>query len=335
MSTLSQQAAVDPNSVLYYAPRRLRELNYDAPSILPGVDDEPALRLQPDANDPPDPRTSIEPDPDHYRVELPLPQSLQHLFEPDRDSRSAILERRSFRRRLAFVIVASVVTAFGIALEVAFLDATQWQDAAVDAPLNNKPAPISTVAKDSTTTNAPLPFDIYVTNDTRDADIFPGTTVSTGVTLAMDQWQLASSDLPEILVTPPPHQQPYSNSGKAAKLQTPSDDATTDDKGAKRVVSVRQMNPDEAASLLKRAEDLVLSGDLPSARLLLRRLADAHNARAAFDLAGTYDPGVIKALGAVSVSPDRELARTWYERAREWGSPSASEKLQALANAGG
>jgi hypothetical protein len=97
--------------------------------------------------------------------------------------------------------------------------------------------------------------------------------------------------------------------------------------------AVRQIDPTEAAALLKQAEALVSKGDLPAARLLLQRLAQARNARAAYDLATTYDPTVIEVLGVVGAEPDLALARNWYERARDWGGPSAPDEFNARANA--
>ena len=67
--------------------------------------------------------------------------------------------------------------------------------------------------------------------------------------------------------------------------------------------------------------------------LLLQRAAEAHNARAAFELAATYDPIVIKQLGNNTARPDLALARAWYQRARDWGSPDAAKQLEALASA--
>jgi TPR repeat protein len=74
-------------------------------------------------------------------------------------------------------------------------------------------------------------------------------------------------------------------------------------------------------------------GDLPAARLLLLRIAETHNARAAFELGATYDPNVIKKLEGVSAASDLALARAWYQRAQDWGLSDASKQLEALANA--
>jgi hypothetical protein len=93
---------------------------------------------------------------------------------------------------------------------------------------------------------------------------------------------------------------------------------------------VRSLDPREIASFLSRAQDLIAAGDLPSARLLLRRAAEAQNARAALALAQTYDPVVLKQYGSSAPAADVATARNWYERAREWGAPDVQRQLDAL-----
>ena len=83
--------------------------------------------------------------------------------------------------------------------------------------------------------------------------------------------------------------------------------------------------------MLRRADDLITSGDVSSARLLLRRVAEAGDARAAFMLAGMFDPNVLKALGLQDGAPNVALARLWYERAAQLGSTDAPRRLQQLA----
>jgi hypothetical protein len=60
--------------------------------------------------------------------------------------------------------------------------------------------------------------------------------------------------------------------------------------------------------MLQRADDLIKSGDLSSARLLLTRVAEAGDARSSFTLAGTFDPNVLKALGVQDGVPGVALA---------------------------
>jgi hypothetical protein len=92
----------------------------------------------------------------------------------------------------------------------------------------------------------------------------------------------------------------------------------------------RQLPADELASLLQRANDFIKSGDLSSARLLLRRAAEAGDAHAALTLASTFDPNVLKALGFQDAGADVAKARLWYERAVKFGSAEAPQRLQQL-----
>ena len=84
---------------------------------------------------------------------------------------------------------------------------------------------------------------------------------------------------------------------------------------------------DEIAALLRRGQDLIAAGDIPSARLVLTHLAEAGNADAAFMLAGTLDPTVLGTRRLVGVQPDPAKARAWYERAAEQGSWEARRRL--------
>lgn len=96
--------------------------------------------------------------------------------------------------------------------------------------------------------------------------------------------------------------------------------------------AIRRLAPDQMAALLKRADILIASGDVAAARLVLRRPAEAGNGRAAALLAGTYDAVVLAKLGVHGVVPDMALARTWYEKAKQLGSPEASRRLETLAS---
>ena len=95
---------------------------------------------------------------------------------------------------------------------------------------------------------------------------------------------------------------------------------------------IRELSPNEIAALVRRAQELLASGDLQGARLLLTRAADAHDARAALLLAKTFDPTASRQFSAADAGPDVDQARNWYQRAREWGSPEAQRQLDALAS---
>ena len=93
---------------------------------------------------------------------------------------------------------------------------------------------------------------------------------------------------------------------------------------------VRNLDPREVLGLVKRGQELLASGDIQSARLLLLRGAEARDARAALLLGTTFDPALLKQLGASGLA-DVAQARNWYQKAREWGEPDAQRQLEALA----
>jgi hypothetical protein len=115
-------------------------------------------------------------------------------------------------------------------------------------------------------------------------------------------------------------------------LRAAAQEATTAAKRTALDFVTRQLDPDEIASMLRRADDFIKSGDLSSARLLLRRTAEAGNMQAALTLAGTFDPNVLAALSARDGAADIAMARLWYERAEQLGSSEAPRRLRQLAS---
>jgi TPR repeat protein len=92
----------------------------------------------------------------------------------------------------------------------------------------------------------------------------------------------------------------------------------------------RLIDKEELANLLKRGRYLLSIGDIAPARLLLERAADANEANAAFDLAGTYDPAVLARSHALGIAPDLAMARMWYEKALNLGHSEAQARLAQL-----
>lgn len=92
----------------------------------------------------------------------------------------------------------------------------------------------------------------------------------------------------------------------------------------------RRLDGDELATLLKRARGLIATGDIASARLLLERAAEAHEAQAALILAQTYDPDVLGTADARRIIPDPATARLWYRKAAEFGSRDAQARLNQM-----
>jgi hypothetical protein len=96
--------------------------------------------------------------------------------------------------------------------------------------------------------------------------------------------------------------------------------------------AIHHLDPNEIISSLKRADALIASGDVAAARLVLRRAADAGDAHAAMTLAETYDSAFLEKLGVHGVVPDLAMARSWYEKARAFGSGEAPQRLETLAS---
>lgn len=103
-------------------------------------------------------------------------------------------------------------------------------------------------------------------------------------------------------------------------------------------LSVRAAPPAEPAGLeageverlVQRGEEYLAQGDIAAARLVLGRAAGAHDARAAYALAQTFDPEVLRRLHVVGFKPDLGTARDWYEKAAGYGSNEAAGRLNAL-----
>ncbi len=74
------------------------------------------------------------------------------------------------------------------------------------------------------------------------------------------------------------------------------------------------------------------AGDLVAARILFQRAANAGDSAAAVAMGATYDPVILAGRGFRGVVSDREKARSWYERAREMGSPEGPRRIEMLAN---
>ena len=86
----------------------------------------------------------------------------------------------------------------------------------------------------------------------------------------------------------------------------------------------------EIADLVERGRVLFESGDVAAARLFFRRAASAGDAAAALAMGATYDPDVLARRFVRGIGANLEEARTWYEKARELGSPEGPGRLETL-----
>jgi hypothetical protein len=86
------------------------------------------------------------------------------------------------------------------------------------------------------------------------------------------------------------------------------------------------------AAKMKIGVELMTYGEVAAARVMFQRAAEAGDGAGAFALAETYDPLVLGGLRLrEGIMPDLALARTWYERARDLGSPEARDRISRLA----
>jgi hypothetical protein len=92
----------------------------------------------------------------------------------------------------------------------------------------------------------------------------------------------------------------------------------------------RRLGADELAALMTRAKGLLAAGDIPSARLLLERAADAQEPSATLMLAQTYDTAVLGTQDTRNINTDPALARSWYQRAVQLGSTDAQRRLSQM-----
>jgi hypothetical protein len=141
---------------------------------------------------------------------------------------------------------------------------------------------------------------------------------------ARDQAQTTHGPTPQIeaaqaRIIPPP-----ATTGLAeaqAKSPPPAERAAMNTAGAQDV-----------ALLIDQGRQFFEAGDLIAARILFMRAANAGNAAAAIAMGSTYDPVVLADRGVRGLAPDLDKARSWYERAKEMGSPEGPRRLEMLAN---
>ncbi|HXQ03382.1 MAG TPA: hypothetical protein VN831_01310, partial [Bradyrhizobium sp.] len=119
----------------------------------------------------------------------------------------------------------------------------------------------------------------------------------------------SAATLPSIPAAPTPQQQPQQQ--QQQPVASPGPPVVV----ARAEPPVREINPSEVADFVRRAQELLATGDLQAARLLLLRAAQAHDARAALLLAKSFDPIVSKRIGMADAEPDLAQARNWYQKA--------------------
>jgi hypothetical protein len=145
-----------------------------------------------------------------------------------------------------------------------------------------------------------------------------------------------AADLKAANSDPEPPSRPTAVTGPVGRRGA-AGDATSVDAARRPTPSVRPISPasaddaSEIAAKMKIGAELIATGDVTAARMMFERAAEAGEAAAAFALAETYDPAVLRGLRLRGgISPDVTLARRWYEKARDLGSIAAPERIVRL-----
>ena len=243
--------------------------------------------------------------------------------------------------------------------------ASRLQTAAVDIQKASQQVvtPTLVVSEAAGDMNAPLALGLEVKNYTPGAVVAlsglpAGVHISKGIAEADGRWRIPVGDLPGVKILPPNGysgvmtitaelrtgndlpvvRSPVRLTWKSRPAPPPAPAASpvpAQQISATKTIApdppARHLDPKEAAALLRRAEELKANGDIAAARLLLQRVAETNNARAAFELAETYDPVALKKFGG-SVAADPALAQYWYQRARNGNSPGAAQESEAVAS---
>jgi hypothetical protein len=89
-------------------------------------------------------------------------------------------------------------------------------------------------------------------------------------------------------------------------------------------------DPQQAAALLARGDDLLATGDVAAARLFYQRAAELGSAAAATAVGQTYDPAVLELLRVRGARGDMQLAAEWYRKAIAAGDRQAEIRLKRL-----
>src|SRR5215813_10348 len=183
-------------------------------------------------------------------------------------------------------------------------------------------------------TDAPADVDVVIIG------LATGSVLSLGKPVGPNRWRLSAKDLNSVMILPP---RGFVGVMDLILELCLANDSIIDRKGlllewshnsalATGAFPPRQIDAAEIELMVKSGLELMGNGNVAAARMMFQPAAEAGDAVAAFALAETYDPSVLKKLGTKGgISSDVALANTWYEKARALGSTLARERLERLA----
>jgi hypothetical protein len=153
-----------------------------------------------------------------------------------------------------------------------------------------------------------------------------GSVLSAGRPLG-NRWRIPAAQLSGAVILPPRH---FSGAVDLEAGLRLADDTLVGRQSVHRAMTDPELAAQEIMLLLSKAEGLLVQRDISAARLVLRRAANAGNARAALLLGGTYEGCLL--YPRCNADADRTRARTWYEKAAKFGSEEARQRLDRLAS---
>jgi hypothetical protein len=138
----------------------------------------------------------------------------------------------------------------------------------------------------------------------------------------------------QITVISVPPSKPNAENTTSSSVEPPSafPEVTQQSAPATPNIAPAPANRADLLMLLEKGKESLRLGNILIARQFYQRAADKGLAEAAFALALTYDRNELPRMkGMGDVAPDPQLARKWYEKARELGSPEAEARLSQLS----
>jgi TPR repeat protein len=168
----------------------------------------------------------------------------------------------------------------------------------------------------------------------------PGLMLSTGTQVGPNTWRLSVEELTGAAIKPPRGFVGATDLTLELRL---ADNTVVDRKSlrlewsdngalARAKSQPRRFATSELALMVKNGTEYMANGNIGAARMMLQPAAEAGDAVAAFALAETYDPLVLRKRNVKGgITADVSLAQTWYQKAMDLGSAVAPERLERLA----
>jgi len=257
--------------------------------------------------------------------------------------------------RLSSVFVLAATVAFAATLMVVSRGPRPQVVAPAADSLVRPPMPLARLIVENQRgfANEPIPLGVSLADGTGNemltlVGLAPGTELTAGTPIGAGSWQLSARDLDKALARPP--KDFVGVMGAAIDLRSSGDRLMDSqfvqlewvarkearlpprlDPPKPAAAPTQPLDPGELAEAVERGEGFLRSGDVPSARIALRRAVSAGDAGAMLLMGATFDPGYLDQYGVLGFAADAAQARRWYEQAAGLGSSEAQHRLERLS----